>query len=174
MKHHWETEELVDYWTLLPPELESVSNKTKPCRSGFAVLLKYFALEGRFPGGVSEIPPAAIEFVAKQVRVAPELISKYRLDERTAAYHRTQIRGLFNFREATTDDAIKRMNDGEYGISYKDLLYVRRRYLHKEQLREAIRTIVGATFQARNQSLWGEGTTACASDSKKFGASKIF
>lgn len=69
-----------------------------------------------------------------------------------------------------TNTGIKRMNDGEHGISYKDLLYVRRRYLHKEQLREAIRLIVNATFQARNEALWGAGTTACASDSKKFGA----
>ena len=69
-----------------------------------------------------------------------------------------------------TNTGIKRMNDGEHGISFKDLLYVRRRYLHKDHLREAIRAVVNATFQARQSALWGGGTTACASDSKKFGA----
>src|SRR3981081_3936961 len=29
--------------------------------------------------------------------------------------------------------------------------------------------VVNATFRARRPDIWGEGTTACASDSKKFG-----
>jgi hypothetical protein len=28
MNRHWETEELIDFWTLLPPELEILANKT--------------------------------------------------------------------------------------------------------------------------------------------------
>ncbi len=70
MKRHWETEELIDYWTLLAPEQEIIANKTGVTRLGFAILLKFFALEGRFPRSISEIPPAAVEFIAKQVAVA--------------------------------------------------------------------------------------------------------
>ena len=46
----------------------------------------------------------------------------------------------------------------------------RRRYITKEQLRAAIPPVCNAIFRVRNPGLWGEGTTACASDSKKFGA----
>jgi len=65
---------------------------------------------------------------------------------------------------------IKRMSTGQQRTNYKDLLYVRRRYVNKDQLRAAIREVVNATLRARSREIWGEGTTACASDSKKFGA----
>ena len=44
-----------------------------------------------------------------------------------------------------------------------------RRYVRREPLRQAIADVVNATFRARRPDIWGEGTTACASDSKKFG-----
>jgi TnpA family transposase len=62
------------------------------------------------------------------------------------------------------------MAASDEGISYKDLLYVRRRYIQKDALREAISRLVNATFAARMPEIWGEATTACAADSKKFGA----
>src|SRR3954471_16431838 len=43
-------------------------------------------------------------------------------------------------------------------------------HIHKEQLRNAIAHVANAIFQVRRAEIWGEGTTACASDSKKFGA----
>ena len=69
-----------------------------------------------------------------------------------------------------TNTGLKRMSAEERGVSYKDLLYVRRRFVNKEHLRQAIRSVVNAIFQIRQPHLWGEGTTACASDSRKFGA----
>ncbi len=65
---------------------------------------------------------------------------------------------------------IKRMSAGQQRATYKDLLYIRRRYITKDQLRAAIREVVNAIFRERQVHIWGEGTTACASDSKKFGA----
>ncbi len=56
------------------------------------------------------------------------------------------------------------------GPSYRDLAYARRRYLTPDRLREAIAVVANGTLRARNPLLWGEGTTACASDSKHFGA----
>lgn len=50
------------------------------------------------------------------------------------------------------------------------LTYIRRRYITKEQLRAAIAQVCNAIFRVRDPVFWGEGTTACASDSKKFGA----
>jgi len=69
-----------------------------------------------------------------------------------------------------TNTGLKRMSAGSIGATYKDLQYVRRRFINKDHLRNAIRQVVNAIFQARQETIWGEGTTACASDSKKFGA----
>ena len=69
-----------------------------------------------------------------------------------------------------TNAGLKRMSSGGGEDSYDDLLYVRRRYVHKEQLRTAITMVCNAIFAVRHTGLWGEGTTACASDSKQFGA----
>lgn len=69
-----------------------------------------------------------------------------------------------------TNTGLKRVSAGDHGESYKDLLYVRRKFIHKDNLRNAIAEVVNAIFQVRMQEIWGEGTTSCASDSKKFGA----
>ena len=62
------------------------------------------------------------------------------------------------------------MASTQLGASYKDLLYVRRRYINPDQLREAIAAVTNATLRARDPLVWGEGTNSCASDSKHFGA----
>ena len=69
-----------------------------------------------------------------------------------------------------TNTGLKRVAAGDQGESYQDLRYVRRRFISAEALREATAQVVNATLQARLPQLWGEGTTACASDSKKFAA----
>ena len=69
-----------------------------------------------------------------------------------------------------TNAGLKRMASAQHGASYRDLLYVRRRYITAEQLREAIAVVTNATLRARDPAIWGEGTNACASDSKHFGA----
>ena len=69
-----------------------------------------------------------------------------------------------------TNAGLKRMCSGGAEESYADLQYIRRRYITKEQLRAAIAQVCNAIFRVRHPGLWGEGTTACASDSKKFGA----
>jgi TnpA family transposase len=69
-----------------------------------------------------------------------------------------------------TNTGLKRMAADAQDDSYGDLLYVRRRFVHREQLRHAIARVVNAIFAVRHAQIWGEGTTACASDAKKFGA----
>ncbi|WP_193200650.1 Tn3 family transposase [Nostoc sp. MG11] len=69
-----------------------------------------------------------------------------------------------------TNTGLKRINTGINGENYQDLLYVRRRYIHKKQLRSAIADVINAIFEIRLPHIWGEGTTTCASDSKHFGA----
>jgi TnpA family transposase len=56
------------------------------------------------------------------------------------------------------------------GTTAKDLAYVRRRYITADALRHAIAIVSNGTLKARDPEIWGDGTTACASDSKHFGA----
>jgi TnpA family transposase len=69
-----------------------------------------------------------------------------------------------------TNAGLKRLAVGRHGFSYKELLHTRRRYIDADALRDATRRVVNATLAARHPRVWGEGTTACASDSKQFGA----
>jgi TnpA family transposase len=69
-----------------------------------------------------------------------------------------------------TNAGLQRMAGLESGATYKDLAYVRRRYLSVDALRRAIAIVTNGTLHARNPAIWGAGTTACASDSKHFGA----
>ncbi len=69
-----------------------------------------------------------------------------------------------------TNTGLKRVSGSRHGISYKELLHVRRRYTHKSALRNAIGSVTNSIFKVRSPAVWGEGTTSCASDSKKFGS----
>ena len=50
------------------------------------------------------------------------------------------------------------------------MLYTWRRFVSKDHLRYAISEVVNKTLQVRLLHLWGEGTTARASDARYFGA----
>ena len=69
-----------------------------------------------------------------------------------------------------TNAGLQRMASLDSGTSAKDLTYVRRRYISVDALRRAIAIVADGTLRARNPAIWGAGTTACASDSKHFGA----
>lgn len=69
-----------------------------------------------------------------------------------------------------TNTGLKRVSSGNHGENYQDLLYIRRKFINKDNLRNAISSVVNSILASRIQDIWGEGTTTCASDSKKFGA----
>jgi TnpA family transposase len=69
-----------------------------------------------------------------------------------------------------TNAGLQRMAGLQSGVTVKDLAYVRRRYLTADALRRAIAIITNGTLHVRNPAIWGDGTTACAADSKHFGA----
>ena len=69
-----------------------------------------------------------------------------------------------------TNAGVQRMVGLQSDTTARDLAYVRRRYLTSEGMRRAIAIVANGTLQARNPAIWGEGTTACAADSKHFGA----
>jgi len=104
VKRDWEPEELIAHWTLVEDDWRLLGNKTGATRLGFALILKYFEIEGRFPGYPEEVPSPAVEFMAELVKVETALFAKYSLTNRTAEYHRAQIREALGFRPATVED----------------------------------------------------------------------
>lgn len=104
MKRQWEHEELIEHWTLHTGERALLGNKTGATRLGFAVLLKFFQREGRFPSFKNEVPGIVIAFVATQVGVAPEAYLRYDWQGRQIKEHRAQIREALEFRESTVAD----------------------------------------------------------------------
>jgi hypothetical protein len=106
MRREWELEDLIECWTLDEAEFGLLANKTGATRLGFALVLKFFELEARFPRR-EDIPRAAVEFVAGQVKVGPDLFGQYRWSGSTIKYHRGQIRDFHGFREPTVGDEDK-------------------------------------------------------------------
>jgi len=104
VRQEWDPEALLASWTLVEVDWDLVANKSGATRLGFALLLKFFELEARFPRGRSEVPPAAVSFVADQVGVPANDLAGYDWSGRSIKYHRGQIRAAFGFREATGAD----------------------------------------------------------------------
>ena len=84
-----------------------MAKKRGATRLGFALLLKFYELEGRFPRHAGEVPKPALGYIAAQVKVAAAAFSDYEWTGRTIEYHRAQIRRHLGFRECTADDAVK-------------------------------------------------------------------
>ena len=55
-------------------------------------------------------------------------------------------------------------------VKYEDPRYVARRYFTLDGLRASAAAIANATFAARQETIWGTGTTTVASDSTHFRA----
>jgi hypothetical protein len=104
MKRQWETEELVEHWTLDVEDRALLDNKTGATRLGFAALLKFFRREGRFPQQKNEVPALVITFLATQVGVDAAAYMQYAWQGRTIEYHRAQIREALGFRESSVAD----------------------------------------------------------------------
>jgi len=70
-----------------------------------------------------------------------------------------------------TNTGLKRISGSTNGpVTFDNLRYLKRKYINKDNLRNANIAVVNAINKARLGNIWGEGTTSCASDSKKFGA----
>lgn len=98
VKTNWDTEELIENWTLLPQELELVKNKVGANQIGFAVLLKFFQTFARFPTDSAEIPNVIISYIAQQLQIPSSDYCDYDWQGRSISNHRATIRKLFGFR----------------------------------------------------------------------------
>jgi len=98
-------DDLVVDWTLVGDEWQLVAGKRGASRLGFAVLLKFYGLHGRFVDAAVELPSEAVDLVASQVEIAADQLSDYGWSGRTNRYHRAQIREHYGFTECTVEDA---------------------------------------------------------------------
>ena len=78
-----------------------------------------------------------------------------------------QKRLLICFNALGTNIGLKR---GAAGEKLSSLQHIVRRFVTTGSTRDAIRVVVNDIFRIRKENIWGEGTTACAADSKQFGA----
>jgi len=105
MKRHWNVQELREHWSLSVEERSLLAHKAPRSQLGFAVLLKFFQLESRFPRDRREAPQAAVEDLAQQLDVSPAQFDAYDWYGRTGKAQRSAIRAWLGFRRATEADA---------------------------------------------------------------------
>lgn len=110
MKRQWSPEELIENFILVPKEQAilpgDVANANVHNRLGFAVMLKFFQLEGRFPNHLGEIPHLVIEFMAQQLGFEETDLSRYSLSGSIHKRHRVQIREFLGFRRINKEDKV--------------------------------------------------------------------
>ena len=104
MRAEWEPDELIGTWTLTGADWDLIANKAGVTRLGFAVMLKFYEIEGRFPAYPEEVPPAAVRYLASLVKVDPALFAKYPWKGRSIEYHRARVRRVYGTRGPTEDD----------------------------------------------------------------------
>jgi hypothetical protein len=100
-------DELIGNWTLVGDELEQLSGRRGATKLGFALLLRFYAVHGRFPAGRGEIPDQAVAHVARLVDVPADEMGLYEWDGRMIKAHRADVRRYFGFRECSVADADK-------------------------------------------------------------------
>jgi hypothetical protein len=104
MKQGWHPDELVQHWTLSREERALLGNKAGATRLGFAVLLKAFQFEGRFPERREEVVTQIVFHLANQTGVPLETYFEEEWSERTQRHQRAQIREYCGFQLFHAED----------------------------------------------------------------------
>ena len=162
MARELDEDELIGNWTLIGDELEQLSGRRGATKLGFALLLRFYAVHGRFPSGRSEIPDQAVAHVARLVDVPASDLGFYEWDGRTIKAHRADIRRYFGFRECSVADADKAAEWLAANVCEKERQADRVReellaHLKREQVeppaRDRIRRIIGTALRQAEQAL---------------------
>jgi hypothetical protein len=154
-------DELVGNWTLVGDELEQLSGRRGATKLGFALLLRFYAVHGRFPAGRAEILDQAVAYVARLVDVPASELGLYEWDGRTIKAHRTDIRRYFGFRECSVADADKAADWLAVRVCEKERQVDRVRaellaHLREERIepptRDRVRRIIGTALRQAEQT----------------------
>lgn len=154
-------DELVGNWTLVEDELDQLSGRRGATKLGFALLLRFYALNGRFPTGRAELPDQAVAYVARLVDVPASELGLYEWAGRTIKDHRKDIRTYFGFRECSLADSDKAADWLAAEVCHKERQLDRVRaellaHLRQERIeppaRDRIRRIIGTALRQAEQT----------------------
>jgi len=104
VRREWDLDDLIASWTLVDADQELLARLHGGSRLGFALMLKFFEIEGRFPRQPGELPPVAVDFVARQLGVPAE---RFEVTGRGVERFRAQIRHVLGFRVFARGDEDK-------------------------------------------------------------------
>jgi TnpA family transposase len=175
MKRNWSTDEIIEHFTLLPTERQSLGVKEQHNLLGKALLLKFFQYEGRFPEEAWEIPDEIIAYIAQQLDLPEAIIDQYEWVGRRSSEHRANIRELTGFHPATLADQDELrdglLNDtlpGEHRPIYlEELVYDRLRKLRIEPpSHQQVKRLVTSAIYRYEQVFFAQ-TAACLSPEAK-------
>src|SRR5258707_7923580 len=86
----YDSEDLIDSWTLTPEDHVRIAGKSQANRPAFAVLLLFFRANGRFPE-TAEIHPSVLARVAQQLGIDTGSIADQASQGPSATRHRASI-----------------------------------------------------------------------------------
>jgi hypothetical protein len=165
MPHDWNTDEIIEYFTLLPSEIQFLGSNASHNHLGKALLLKFFQYAGRFPEDAAELPTAAIEYVAQQLGLPQEIINQYKWKGRSIKEHRREIRERLGFQPTTLADQAKMrlclmrevMPQEHRPIYLEQLVYQRWRQSHVEPpSRKQVERLIASAIHNYEQAFFNQ------------------
>src|SRR3990167_8074348 len=80
------------------------TKNTDKNRLGFAVLLKYFQLESRYPKHIKFIDQLMLNTISNQLNISPSMINQFDWEGRSTKRFRQEVRELLGYRKVTGND----------------------------------------------------------------------
>ena len=98
-------DDLIGFFTFSPLERRQIPvNASAANRLGFALQLVLLRFLGFHLPELSAVPEAVVDFVAAQIKVAPENLDSYGEREQTRSDHQRRVETYLGYRSATQDD----------------------------------------------------------------------
>ena len=69
-----------------------------------------------------------------------------------------------------SNTGLKRISIANGDVKHSDLRYVKKRFINKTNVRDAIRSVINSVLAVRDVNIWGEATTTVACDSTQISA----
>ena len=104
MKRQWDEDRIDTHWTLSASEHALLARRTGHGRFGFAVLLKFFQHERRFPDSRRELPAEVVRHMALQLSMPINALERFDWAGRTAKRQRTEILAWLGVRRMAIND----------------------------------------------------------------------
>jgi Domain of unknown function (DUF4158) len=162
MKQFWHPDELAHHWTLSGEERVLLANKTGATRLAFAVLLKAFQYDGRFPEAREDVPHRLVAHLAHQVGVPPAVYTEVDWTGRSSRRHRVEILshcGFRAFRAADEPGLVDWLSERVVPLNPQAEAFTSAAYMHLRRLQveppppERLRRLVRTAVRQREEHL---------------------